>query len=293
MTSKRKYVNLVLITVVFLLGGEAIRLIINRFSGADAVTGQVKNDVRDSVSTHKDLSGRSGEDYKDMANRLSDTVFLTKDQTHSHTPASQQTSEPRKRRTESTDLRTADLRGFTQANPFFQEAQKVLGGNLNVSDSVSRQMILNYCEHFRTAYTTRDIDFLRQVFSEDALIIVGHTVKRGHDSGVSPTSRKVVYSLRSKSSYLKRLESIFSSNSRIDVKFSDFHIRRHPTVEAVYGVSLRQEYVSDRYSDDGYLFLLWDFRNPSMPLIHVRTWQPEELLTNGEEPIGLQDFNLE
>lgn len=43
---------------------------------------------------------------------------------------------------------------------------------------------------------------------------------------------------------------------------------RHPTMDGIYGVSLRQQYKSDRYADDGYLFLLWDFRNESMPLIH-------------------------
>ena len=48
---------------------------------------------------------------------------------------------------------------------------------MSVDDAKNRRMILNYCEHFRTAYTTKDIDFLRQVFSDKALIIVGNMVK--------------------------------------------------------------------------------------------------------------------
>ena len=39
---------------------------------------------------------------------------------------------------------------------------------------------------------------------------------------------------------------------------------------------LRQEWRSSTYSDEGYLFLLWDFpEDGGDPIIHVRTWQPE------------------
>ena len=58
-------------------------------------------------------------------------------------------------------------------------------------------------------------------------------------------------------------------------------------------MSLRQRYKSDRYADDGYLFLLWDFRNPSMPLIHVRTWQPADSAGDGDGMVSISDFNLQ
>lgn len=85
----------------------------------------------------------------------------------------------------------------------------------------------------------------------------------------------------------------FTANQKIDLKFSGFRIMRHPTMDGIYGVTLRQQYKSDRYADDGYLFLLWDFRNPSMPLIHVRTWQPAGTVHSGDDVISIQDFNLE
>ena len=75
--------------------------------------------------------------------------------------------------------------------------------------------------------------------------------------------------------------------------YSDFRILRHPTMDGIYGVTLRQRYSSDRYSDDGYLFLLWDFRDRSMPVIHVRTWQPASSVADGSEIISIQDFNLQ
>ncbi|MDE7116054.1 MAG: hypothetical protein K2O56_06485 [Muribaculaceae bacterium] len=193
-----------------------------------------------------------------------------------------------------TRIRETDISKMMSGHPFYEEAKRVLSGRLEESDSLQRRRILDYCEHFRTAYPTRDIDFLRQLFSDNALIIVGTTVK-SDDAGKSKTlcQTKVVYTVRSKQQYLERLQSIFRANEKIDVGFSDFRIMRHPSIKGIYGVSLRQTYTSDRYSDEGYLFLLWDFRNPSMPKIHVRTWQPESSIHMEEERIDISDFNLE
>ncbi|MDE7347330.1 MAG: hypothetical protein K2N48_11420 [Muribaculaceae bacterium] len=194
----------------------------------------------------------------------------------------------------STRFRDADIATFSDGNPFATEARKVMSGRLEETDSLSRHRILSYCEHLRSSYTTRDIDFLRQVFSDNALIIVGHTVKTGGKATAGGRDRKVSYAIRSKKEYLERLERMFLTNRTVDVRFSDFKIMRHPTMEGIYGVTLRQKYSCDRYSDDGYLFLLWDFRDPSMPLIHVRTWQPApSILEGSDEVIEIGDFNLE
>ncbi|MCI6830321.1 MAG: hypothetical protein MR924_13905, partial [Prevotella sp.] len=46
--------------------------------------------------------------------------------------------------------------------------------------------------------------------------------------------------------------------------------------KTMYGVRLHQSWKSSTYSDEGYLFLLWEFpEDGSDPIIHVRTWQPE------------------
>ena len=60
----------------------------------------------------------------------------------------------------------------------------------------------------------------------------------------------------------------------IRVQFSDISVSKHPTIDGYYGVMLRQGYESSNYSDEGYLFMLWDFRDEANPQIHVRTWQP-------------------
>ena len=189
---------------------------------------------------------------------------------------------------------TVSLQKIAKDNPFYKEAAKVLAGKLSVEDTKNRKMILNYCKHFRTAYTTKDIPFLRQVFSDKALIIVGNMVKPAADNGKCQAGgSRVTYAIHSKRNYLLRLSKVFDMNKNVDVRFSDFRIMRHPTMDGIYGVTLRQQYKSDRYSDDGYLFLLWDFRDKTMPLIHVRTWQPAEAIHDTNDIINIQDFNLE
>ena len=187
----------------------------------------------------------------------------------------------------------ADLRHMAKSNPFYAEAAKVVQGHLEEKDSASRHKILDYCEHFRTAYTRRDIAFLRQVFSDKALIIVGSVVKSGAQQDGAQSAGMVKYSIRTKEDYLARLEKVFQTNRKINVRFTDFRIMRHPSTDGIYGVQLRQRYQADRYSDDGYLFLLWDFRNPERPLIHVRTWQPETDVREGVELIDLSYINLD
>ena len=199
----------------------------------------------------------------------------TEIQTSADTPESRlrTKSQPRKRDSAPRKLDDEALRRIKAGHPFFREAAKVLSGKLDVDDSERRRVILDYCEHFRTAYTTKDIDFLRQVFSEQALIIVGNMIKAApdnHDGVVA--GKRVEYYLR--------------------MKFSDFRILRHPTLDGIYGVRLRQRYTSDRYSDDGWLFLLWDFRDETMPLIHVRTWQPATDVHDTDDVISIGDFNL-
>ena len=57
-----------------------------------------------------------------------------------------------------------------------------------------------------------------------------------------------------------------------------------------------QTYTSDIYADDGYLFLLWDFKDADVPQIHVRTWQPrildDQTVIPENEIFSLRNFNL-
>ena len=243
-----------------------------------------------SISTPKDTSStvHSVTILRDTIIRESNQPVIAEQQYET-----QQNNTPQK--SNKRNIFKTDITTMAKDNPFFAEASKVISGKLEEKDADNRRMILNYCEHLRTSYTTKDIDFLRQVFSDQALIIVGNVVRSADNNSTTGIEgdEKVTFSLKTKKEYLERLEKVFAANKKIDVKFTDFRIMRHPTMEGIYGVSMKQKYTSDRYSDDGYLFILWDFRNKSMPLIHVRTWQPAASVNGEKEIIGIRDFNLE
>ena len=243
-----------------------------------------------SISTPKDTSStvRPVTILRDTIIRESNQPVIAEQQYET-----QQNNTPQK--SNKRNIFKTNITTMAKDNPFFAEASKVISGKLEEKDADNRRMILNYCEHLRTSYTTKDIDFLRQVFSDQALIIVGNVVRSADNNSATGIEgdEKVTFSLKTKKEYLERLEKVFAANKKIDVKFTDFRIMRHPTMEGIYGVSMKQKYTSDRYSDDGYLFILWDFRNKSMPLIHVRTWQPAASVNGEKEIIGIRDFNLE
>lgn len=169
----------------------------------------------------------------------------------------------------------------------------VIKSNLELTDLRRRQLILDYVEQFRTAYNQKDLPFLNQVFSDDALIITGRVITQKHAEGF--TTQKITYNKQSKQQYLTNLSRVFKSANYIKVTFDEIEVNRHPVNPNYYGVTLHQGYTSNRYHDDGYLFLLWDFSNESAPQVHVRTWQPDKV--NGkelpkEDVFSLSDFDL-
>jgi len=169
----------------------------------------------------------------------------------------------------------------------------VIKSNLELTDLRRRQLILDYVEQFRTAYNQKDINFLNQVFSDDALIITGTVIQQKHSEGFS--TPKIKYNKQTKEQYIKNLRGVFARNSYIKVTFDDIEVMRHPVNPNFYGVTLLQGWTSGKYHDDGYLFLLWDFTNESAPQIHVRTWQPDKI---GGKPLpkdevfSLSDFDI-
>lgn len=170
---------------------------------------------------------------------------------------------------------------------------KIMRENPELKDVRRRQLILDYIEQFRTSYNKKDLKFLKQVFSDDALIIVGKVIKSRTAEKLSH-NEEIIYNNFTKQEYITHLSTIFRRNESIRVTFDDIEIKIGSNTD-FYGVTLRQGYTSTTYSDDGYLFLLWDFRDESMPQIHVRTWQPEKV--NGKpldrnEIFNLSDFDI-
>lgn len=174
---------------------------------------------------------------------------------------------------------------------------KVMQNKSEISDIRRRMEILDYVEHFRTAYNMKDMPFLQQVFSDDALIITGRVVKV-EKSELFPQGNKVLYKKQTKQQYLSNLANAFKAAKYIKVNFDDIKVVAHPTKQNVYGVTLHQEWNTNRYSDEGVVFMIWDFTNEDQPKIHVRTWQPDWIdkekgqRLNPNDVFSLSDFVL-
>jgi len=152
----------------------------------------------------------------------------------------------------------------------------IVGKGRDVTDTRRRLEILKFVEDFRSYYDEKDLEALRNVYSDDALIITGKVIHRrnlGHDQ--AQMKLEIVYSKQNKEQYLSSLQRVFQNNKFIRVQFDSISVRRHPAKAGFYAVTLHQKWQSSNYSDDGYVFLLWEFKEGASPVVHVRTWQPD------------------
>ena len=158
----------------------------------------------------------------------------------------------------------------------------------SVKDLRQRQIILDFVENFRTAYNRKDLDFIGSVFSDDALIIVGKTVKlKSVDNNNSDT--KTIYTVKGKKEYMANLKNAFNHNEYINIEFEDIKVVRHYKFQNMYGVTVKQKWHSTHYDDKGYVFLLIDLRDIDKPIIHVRTWDKKDSFNI--RTFKLEDFN--
>jgi hypothetical protein len=170
----------------------------------------------------------------------------------------------------------------------------IVNKGVDVTDTRRRLEILNFVEAFRSYYDEKDIASLRQVYSDEALIITGKVIQRRLVHNDQPIMKpEIVYNRKNKEQYLSSLQNTFRNNKFIKVSFDSIQVVRHPAKPNFYGVTLHQNWKSSTYQDDGYVFLLWEFKDEDdeHPIIHVRTWQPDRI---GAKPLAKKDvFNID
>jgi len=143
----------------------------------------------------------------------------------------------------------------------------------------SRLILVNFLEDYQTAYALKRHKYLESIYSDDALIIVGRVVKRTEIPDrmtLKLSEEEAVLTKYDKDTYMKNLAMCFKNDEYIRLRFTETDFTKANNTQNVYGVRVRQEYFSSSYGDVGYLFLLVDLRG-TMPLIHVRAWQPDKV----------------
>jgi hypothetical protein len=161
-------------------------------------------------------------------------------------------------------------------------------------DWINRQTIMKFVEKYRTSFLCRDLNMIDSLFADGAVIIVGRIMKKTSIKDgykymkISDEQPEASYIKLTKEQYLKNLESLFKRADDIFIGYSSMEIIRK-NAEKVYGISMRQNYNTSSYSDEGYLFLLVDFEG-RQPQIYVRSWQPKEW--DEGSLIRLSNFNI-
>lgn len=172
------------------------------------------------------------------------------------------------------------ITGVRPAWELQEDVSKIMDSPGGVADTRQRREILKWVEDFRCYYNERNLNALNKIFSDDALIITGSVVTARKNQGDMSVrlGQNVNYTVQSKTQYINNLSRVFKNNARLNVEFDHISVVMHGAKTNIYGVTLHQKWQSSSYSDEGWLFLLWDFNEPEKPKIHVRTWQPEQVV---------------
>jgi hypothetical protein len=179
----------------------------------------------------------------------------------------------------------------------FAISDKAIGDIVARSDRFGtvedKYQLINFMEHYKTAYCLKRLDYIENIFADNALIIVGSVVKVAEpiDGMYSRAGmEKVKYIELSKEEYVERLRRVFGSNEFVNIHFEENIVKKVNGEEKIYGIQIKQDYYSTNYADKGYLFLMIDLNDSLNPKIYVRTWQPEK---NADGSIfGLDDFEI-
>ncbi len=159
-------------------------------------------------------------------------------------------------------------------------------------ERLQRQTIIKFLEKYRTAFLNRDLDTIEKIFAEEAVVIVGRVLQPGSTDREYSMERdldEIEYIQMTKEQYLQRQRRIFNAQRDIHLGFNTFNLQKKDIDSDVFGISMRQQYASSGYADEGYLFLLIDFLEED-PLIYVRSWQPGEWTR--DQMIKMSDFDV-
>lgn len=156
----------------------------------------------------------------------------------------------------------------------------------------ARQTIVNFMENYKTAFALERLDYISDIFADDAIIIVGKTVHRMENTGdLGPKMNKYIQRTQmTKQQYMKNLQAVFDNNEFVNIRFGNTMVTKAGAGRGeLYGIQLKQDYYSSHYGDSGYLYLQVELDDPDRPLIRIRTWQEEPDPEVGR-PYGMEDF---
>lgn len=176
-------------------------------------------------------------------------------------------------------------------------------------DARRRAFIDDFLATYEAAYEKKEIEYIKNFFSDDALIITEtKKLKPTGSKEIVPSTRKVSISgkvrpyqtvVENRIEYIGRLQRIFDANISIMLSVAGKRIRQHAKYPEIYGVNFTQIWKDQNGGDNlenqmpGFVFLMIDFKHGERtPVIHVRTWQPKDNIEKEQDKYFLRDFMI-
>ena len=170
-------------------------------------------------------------------------------------------------------------------------------------DARRRAFIDDFLATYEAAYEKKEIEYIKNFFSDDALIITEtKKLKPTGSKETIPSTRKTrPYRtvVENRVEYIGRLQRIFDANISIKLSIAGKRIRQHARYPEIYGVNFTQIWKDQNGGDNlegqmpGFVFLMIDFKHGEQtPVIHVRTWQPKDNIEKEQDKYFLRDFMI-
>lgn len=170
-------------------------------------------------------------------------------------------------------------------------------------DAKRRMFIDDFLATYEAAYEKKEIEYIKNFFSDDALIITEtKKLKPTGSKEIIPSTKKIrPYQtiVENRKEYISRLKKIFDSNTSIKLSIAGKRVRQHAKYKEIYGVNFTQLWKDQNGGDNlesqmpGFVFLMIDFKHSEQtPTIHVRTWQPKDNIEKESDKYFLRDFMI-
>ena len=176
-------------------------------------------------------------------------------------------------------------------------------GTAEQKDARRRAFIDDFLATYEAAYEKKEIEYIKNFFSDDALIITEtKKLKPTGSKETIPSTRKTrPYQtvVENRVEYIGRLQRIFDANISIKLSIAGKRVRQHAKYPEIYGVNFTQIWKDQNGGDNlesqmpGFIFLMIDFKHGEQtPVIHVRTWQPKDNIEKEQDKYFLRDFMI-
>ena len=170
-------------------------------------------------------------------------------------------------------------------------------------DARRRAFIDDFLATYEAAYEKKEIEYIKNFFSDDALVITEtRKLKPTGSKETIPSTRKTrPYQtvVENRVEYIGRLQRIFDANISIKLSIAGKRIRQHAKYPEIYGVNFTQIWKDQNGGDNlesqmpGFVFLMIDFKHGELtPVIPVRTWQPKDNIEKEQDKYFLRDFMI-